>query len=93
MGGDGGRSGAGGLGGEGTQWGGDGGDGGTGGAGGRGGHGGGGGGGPSVGVLLAGDAEPVIEDVVFDLGEPGPGGASAGDRGLDGVRAEVHALP
>ena len=69
----------------------DGGKGGNGGPGGSGGSGGGGGGGPSLGVVLLGGAS-VERDAAsrIELGAGGLGGASDGQRGSDGARAETR---
>jgi hypothetical protein len=75
--------------------GGTGGNGGKGGDGGRGGPGGGGGGGPSVGVWCGAGAGLVMVEgeVVFNLGNPGPGGASTGNRGENGLSQQTVDCP
>jgi len=96
-GGDGGTGGAGGAGGNGGFGGGReddsgyGGTGGNGGAGGSGGHGGGGVGGPTIGIFL-GNGSILGQNIAptFVIGAVGPGGASAGNPGADGIRAEVY---
>jgi hypothetical protein len=66
--------------------------GGRGGSGGRGGYGGGGGGGPSIGVVRASGAQPVLEGIVYELGNGGAGGLSGGSRGSAGRRADTADL-
>jgi hypothetical protein len=63
--------------------------GGAGGAGGRGGHGGGGAGGPSIGILRGNGSNPSLVGTTYNLGEAGAGGASSGNNGPAGARANT----
>jgi hypothetical protein len=60
--------------------------------GGRGGHGGGGGGGPSIGIVEGPGSSVTPSGNVFNLGDAGSGGTSAGNNGPQGVRTEVHSI-
>ncbi|WP_437951531.1 hypothetical protein WME98_12420 [Sorangium sp. So ce296] len=72
-------------------------NGGAGGLGGPGGYGGGGRGGDSIGIAHLDDTELVLENVTFELGQPGAGGignpADAATWGEDGVAVETLRFP
>ncbi|KYG11183.1 hypothetical protein BE21_08410 [Sorangium cellulosum] len=72
-------------------------DGGDGGLGGPGGYGGGGRGGDSIGIAHLDDTELVLENVTFELGEPGAGGignpADPATWGEDGIAVEALRFP
>ncbi|XXX74869.1 hypothetical protein WMF30_45170 [Sorangium sp. So ce134] len=72
-------------------------DGGDGGFGGRGGYGGGGRGGDSIGIAHLDDTQLVLENVTFELGEPGVGGignpADPVTWGEDGIVVETLRFP
>ncbi|WP_437741459.1 hypothetical protein WMF39_38370 [Sorangium sp. So ce1504] len=72
-------------------------DGGDGGFGGRGGYGGGGRGGDSIGIAYLDEDQLVLENVTFELGEPGEGGignpADPATWGEDGIAVETSRFP
>ncbi|WP_437577608.1 hypothetical protein [Sorangium sp. So ce887] len=72
-------------------------DGGDGGRGGRGGYGGGGRGGDSIGIAYLDEDQLVLENVTFELGEPGVGGignpADPATWGEDGIAIETFLSP
>lgn len=72
-------------------------DGGSGGIGGIGGYGGGGRGGESIGIAYLDEDQLVLENVTFELGEPGEGGhrgpADPTKSGADGVAVEKLLFP
>ncbi|WP_437276838.1 hypothetical protein WME90_37135 [Sorangium sp. So ce375] len=72
-------------------------DGGDGGLGGRGGYGGGGRGGDSIGIAYLDEDQLVLENVTFELGEPGVGGignpADPATWGEDGIAVETLRFP
>jgi hypothetical protein len=43
-----------------------------------------------VGVLTASGSSPILVSITYLLGAGGTGGASSGNAGTEGVRAETH---